>query len=76
MTEQSVKVNRTTKKGGTGKTREAVLSARGRALLERIRRRREKIRRRVGILPNSADLIRQDRERRALTYDLDLPQTD
>jgi hypothetical protein len=39
------------------------LPARSQALLERIRDRRERIRRRVGILPNSAELIRQDRER-------------
>jgi hypothetical protein len=51
----------TAKQGVNGK--KAVLSERSRALLERIRRRREKIRRRVGTLPNSAELIRQDRER-------------
>jgi predicted transcriptional regulator len=39
------------------------ITDRGRTLLERIRRRREEIRRRVGVLPNSAELIRQDRER-------------
>ena len=39
------------------------LPARSQALLARIRERRERIRRRVGILPNSAELIRQDRER-------------
>ena len=39
------------------------LPARSQALLARLRERRERIRRRVGILPNSAELIRQDRER-------------
>ena len=53
----------TTKRAVNGKTGKAVLSERSRALLDRIRRRREKIRRRVGTLPNSAALIRQDRER-------------
>jgi len=39
------------------------VSDRSRALLQRIRARRERIRRREGTLANSAELIRQDRER-------------
>jgi len=53
----------TTKQAVNGKIAKTELPERSRALLERIRRRREKIRRRVGTLPNSAMLIRQDRER-------------
>jgi hypothetical protein len=48
---------------GVEKKPKAEMSDRAKALLQRIRRRREQIRRRVGILPDSAELIRQDRER-------------
>jgi len=37
---------------------------RGQVLIERIRRRREQIRERVGVLQDSAELIREERERR------------
>jgi hypothetical protein len=53
----------TTKQAVNGKIAKAELPERRRTLLGRIRRRREQIRRRVGTLPNSAALIRQDRER-------------
>jgi hypothetical protein len=52
-----------TKRISNEKKSKSGLSERSRALLERIRRRREEIRRRVGVLCNSAELIRQDRER-------------
>jgi hypothetical protein len=48
---------------GVEKKPKVEMSDRAKALLQRIRRRREQIRRRVGILPDSAELIRQDRER-------------
>jgi len=56
-------MRRATKPLTNGKKSKTQLPARSQALLARIRERRERIRRRVGILPNSADLIRLDRER-------------
>jgi hypothetical protein len=47
-----------------GKRTKAKLSERSQVLLERIRRRREEIRARVGVLSDSSDLIRQERDRR------------
>ena len=46
-----------------GKKAKPEMSQRSRALVERIRTRREQIRRREGTLDSSAGLIRQDRER-------------
>lgn len=40
------------------------MSDRGRAILERIRTRREQIRERTGVLCDSAELIREERARR------------
>jgi hypothetical protein len=56
-------MGRTTKQMADGSKAKPKISMRAQKLLERIRLRRERIRRRVGILPNSAELIRQDRER-------------
>jgi hypothetical protein len=56
-------MRRATKPLTNGKKSKTHLPARSQALLARIRERRERIRRRVGVLPNSAELIRQDRER-------------
>ncbi len=47
-----------------GKKTKAKVSERSQALLERIRRRREEIRERVGMLSDSAELIREERDRR------------
>jgi hypothetical protein len=47
-----------------GKKSKAKLSERSRTLLERIRRRREEIRGRVGSLSDSSELIREERDRR------------
>jgi molybdenum-dependent DNA-binding transcriptional regulator ModE len=47
-----------------GKKTKAKLSERGQALLDRIRRRREEIRARVGLLSDSFELIRKERDRR------------
>ena len=40
------------------------MSERSRFLLEKIRRRREELRQRMGLFSDSAELIRQERERR------------
>jgi len=42
----------------------SALPGRNRALLERIQRRREQIRQRIGMLSDSSELIREERERR------------
>jgi hypothetical protein len=47
-----------------GKKRKAKLSERSQALLDRIRRRREEIRARTGLLSDSSELIRKERDRR------------
>jgi hypothetical protein len=46
------------------KKAKVVMSERSRFLLERIRRRREELRQRMGLFSDSAELIRQERERR------------
>ncbi len=56
-------MRKTTQQAVNGKKGRVRISDRTRKLVDRIRQRREQIRRRVGILPNSAELIRQDRER-------------
>jgi hypothetical protein len=40
------------------------MSERSRFLLEKIRRRREELRQRMGLFSDSTELIRQERERR------------
>jgi hypothetical protein len=47
-----------------GRKKKAKLPERSRALLDRIRRRREQIRERVGVLSDSCELIREERDRR------------
>jgi len=47
-----------------GKKIRTKLSDRSQALLERIRGRREEIRTRTGVLSDSSELIRQERDRR------------
>ena len=56
-------MRRATKAVGGRKTK-AKLSDRSQALLERIRRRREQIRSRVGLLSDSSELNREERDRR------------
>jgi len=46
------------------KKAKVVMSERSRFLLERIRRRREELQQRMGLFSDSAELIRQERERR------------
>jgi hypothetical protein len=46
------------------KKAKVVMSERSRFLLEKIRRRREELRQRLGLFSDSAELIRQERERR------------
>ncbi len=57
-------MRRTTKRAVNGKKTKAKLPDRSQALLERIRRRREQIRDRVGLLSDSSELIREERDRR------------
>jgi hypothetical protein len=56
-------MRRTTKPVTNGRKGKIQVSDRTRRLVDRIRQRREQIQQRVGVLPNSAELIRQDRER-------------
>lgn len=46
------------------KKAKVAMSERSRFLLERIRRRREELRQRMGLFSDSAELIREERERR------------
>jgi len=57
-------MRRAAKQVTNGRKTKAKLSDRGRALLERTRRRREQIRERVGLLSDSSELIREERARR------------
>ena len=57
-------MRRANKQVVNGRKRKAKLSERSQALLERIRRRREQIRDRVGVLSDSSELIREERDRR------------
>ncbi len=57
-------MRRATKQAANGRKTKAKLSDRSQALLERIRRRREQIRERVGLLSDSSELIREERDRR------------
>jgi hypothetical protein len=57
-------MRRATKQVVNGRKRKAKLSERSQALLERIRCRREQIRERVGLLSDSSELIREERDRR------------
>jgi hypothetical protein len=57
-------MRRATKQAVNGRKRKAKLSERSQALLERIRRRREQIREQVGVLSDSCELIRKERDRR------------
>lgn len=57
-------MRRVAKQVTNGRKAKPKLSDRSRALLERIRRRREQIRERVGLLSDSSDLIREERDRR------------
>jgi hypothetical protein len=57
-------MRRAAKQVTNGRKTKAKLSDRSRALLERIRRRREQIRERVGLLSDSSELIREERESR------------
>jgi hypothetical protein len=57
-------MRRVAKQVTNGRKAKAKLSGRSRALLERIRRRREQIRERVGLLSDSSELIREERDRR------------
>ncbi len=55
---------RATKQVAGGRKKKAKLPERSQALLDRIRRRREQIRERVGVLSDSCELIREERDRR------------
>jgi hypothetical protein len=57
-------MRRATKQVLNGRKKKAKLPDRSQALLERIRRRREQIRERVGLLSDSSELIREERDRR------------
>jgi hypothetical protein len=57
-------MHRAAKTATNGKRTKVKVSERGQALLERIRRRREEIRERVGVLSDSVELIREERNRR------------
>jgi hypothetical protein len=57
-------MRRATKQGAGARKTKAKLSNRSRALLERICRRREQIRARTGLLSDSSELIREERDRR------------
>jgi hypothetical protein len=55
---------RVTKQAVSARKKKAKLPERSQALLDRIRRRREQIRERVGVLSDSSELIREERDRR------------
>ena len=55
---------RANKQAVSGRKKKAKLPERSQALLDRIRRRREQIRERVGVLSDSCELIREERDRR------------
>ena len=55
-------MRRATKQVTNGKKTKPKLSDRGKALFERIRRRREQIKQRVGLLSDSGELIREERD--------------
>ena len=55
---------RATKQVVSGRKKKAKLPERSQALLDRIRRRRKQIRERVGVLSDSCELIREERDRR------------
>jgi hypothetical protein len=55
-------MRRSNGKAANRKKAKVVMSERGRFLLERIRRRREELRQRMGLFSDSAELIRQERE--------------
>ena len=57
-------MSRATKRTAGKKKSKLELSERSRALLERIRYRREAIREPAGILSDSSELIREERDRR------------
>lgn len=57
-------MGRTIKRLANGKRGKAEVPGRSKALLDRIRRRREQIRKRVGLLSDSSELIREEREHR------------
>jgi hypothetical protein len=57
-------MRRAAKQVTNGRKTKAKLSDRSQALFERIRRRREQIRERVGLLSDSSELIRKERDRR------------
>ena len=57
-------MRRTAKATANGKKIKTKLSDRSQALLERIRHRREEIRARAGVLSDSCELIRKERDRR------------
>ncbi len=54
---------RTIKQAANGKSGKTQIRGRTRILLDRIRRRREQIRERVGLLSDSSELIREERDR-------------
>jgi len=57
-------MKRSNGKAAKRKKAKVVMSERSRFLLERIRRRREELRQRMGLFSDSTELIRQERERR------------
>jgi hypothetical protein len=57
-------MSRAAKRVANGKRTKTKLSERSQSLLDRIRRRREQIRERAGVLSNTSELIREERERR------------
>jgi len=57
-------MRRAAKRVTNGRKTKAKLSDRSRVLFERIRRRREQIRARTGLLSDSSELIREERDRR------------
>jgi hypothetical protein len=57
-------MRRAVKAAANGKRTKAKLAERSQALLDRIRRRREEIRARLGLLSDSSELIREERDRR------------
>ena len=57
-------MRRAVKAAANGKKTKAKMAERSQALLERIRRRREEIRARVGMRSDSSELIKEERDRR------------
>jgi hypothetical protein len=57
-------MRRAAKQVTNGRKTKTKRSDRSQALFERIRRRREQIRERVGLLSDSSELIRKERDRR------------